>query len=67
MELGSSQGSSVGSATTMGNRGIKLQSVGVAVRHHAPTKDQYSSRPIQCSRSPKKINKMLNFRICIVY
>ena len=38
------RGSSVGRATIMANRGIKLQSVGVAVRHHAPTKDQHTSR-----------------------
>ena len=44
MELGSSQGKFSGSATTVANRGIKLQSVGVAVRHHAQTKDQYTSR-----------------------
>ena len=37
-------GSSVGSATTVVNKGIKLQSVGVVVRHHAPTEDQYTSR-----------------------
>ena len=31
----------VGSATTVENRGTKLQSVGVAVKHHTPTKDKY--------------------------
>ena len=38
------RGSSVGSATSVANRGIKLQSVGVAVRHHIRTEDQYTSR-----------------------
>ena len=30
-------GSSVGSATTVASRDTRLQSVGVAVKHHAPT------------------------------
>ena len=38
------KGSSVGSATTVVNRVIKLQSVGVVVKHHAPTKDQNTNR-----------------------
>ena len=43
------------SATTVANRGTKLQSVGVAVRHHAPTDDNHTSRLPQDHRSPKKI------------
>ena len=54
----------MGSATTVVNRGTKLQSVGVAVRHHAPTGDHYISRPIQDYRSPKKINKKDSFSLC---
>ena len=38
------RGSSVGRATTVANRGIKLQSVGVGVKHHIPTEDQHTSR-----------------------
>ena len=34
----------MGSAKTVTNRGIKLQSIGVAVKHHAPAKDKYVSR-----------------------
>ena len=53
------KGSSMGSATTMANRGIKLQSVGVAVRYHAPTEDHHTSRPLQGHRSPKRKIKSL--------
>ena len=56
----------MGSATTVKNRVIKLQSVGVTVRHHTPTEDQYTNRLIQGSKSPKKINRRLNFKICKV-
>ena len=49
--------SSVGSATTVANRGIKLQSIGVAVRYHTPTEDHHTSRPIQGHKSPKKKKK----------
>ena len=38
------KGSSVGSSTTVANRGIKLQSVGVTVKHHAPIEDKHTSR-----------------------
>ena len=44
MELVFYKGSSVGSATTVANRGIKLQSVRVAVKHHAATKDKHISK-----------------------
>ena len=57
------KGSSWGSATPVENRGTKLQSVGVVVGHNAPTKEQYTSTPIQGERSPKKVNKKLNLRI----
>ena len=38
------KGSSVGSATTVANRDTKQQSVGVAVKHHAPTDDILPNR-----------------------
>ena len=38
------KGSSVGSATTVANRDTKQQSVGVAVKHHAPTGDSFPNR-----------------------
>ena len=44
MELGHLRGSSVGSATTLENRGVKLQSVGVVVRNNASTEYLYTSR-----------------------
>ena len=47
----------------MANRVIKLQSVGVAVKHYTPTKDHHTSRILQGNRSPKKANKKYNFRI----
>ena len=37
-------GSSVGSATNVANRDIKEQSVGVVVKHHAPTDGSPTSR-----------------------
>ena len=46
--------SSVGSATTMANRDIKQQSVGVAVKHHAPTDVRPTSRRPQDKISVKK-------------
>ena len=56
----------MGSASTVVNRGIKLQSVGVAVRHHAPTEDSPTSRLLQDHISLKKINKKDNFHLCKV-
>ena len=37
-------GSSVGSATTVLSMGIRLQSAGVTLRHHAPTDTCYTNR-----------------------
>ena len=56
----------MGSATTVANRDIKLQSIGVAVKHHAPTNDSHTSRLTQDHRSHKKINKKTNFSLCRV-
>ena len=53
------RGSSVGTATTVAKRVIKLQSVGVAVRHHTPTEDHHNSRLLQGNISPKKGKKSL--------
>ena len=58
--------SSVGSATTMANRDTKLQSVGVVVKHHAPTDDSHTNRLTRDHRSPKKISKKDNFSLCKV-
>ena len=61
------RGSSVGSATTVVNRGIKLQSVGVVVRHHAPTDDHYTSKLPQDHRSLRKKSKKVSFYLCKVH
>ena len=58
------KGSSVGGAKTVANRDTKLQSVGVVVKHHTPTDDNHTNRLPQDHRSPKKINKKLNFNLC---
>ena len=60
------KGSSVGSATTVVNRGTKLQSVGVVVKHHAPTEDSHINKLPQDHRSLRKINKKVNFNLCRV-
>ena len=53
----------MGSATTVANRDIKLQSVVVAVKHYAPTDDSHTNRLFQNHRSHKKINKKVNFSL----
>ena len=50
----------------MANRDTKLQSVGVAVKHHAPTNNSHTTRLPQDHRSPKKISKKINFSLCRV-
>ena len=52
-------GSSGGSATTMANRDTRQQSVGVAVKHHAPTDASPTSKRPQDQIGSKKINKKL--------
>ena len=59
-------GSSVGSATTVANRNTKLQSVGVAVKHHAPTDNSLPSRQPQDHRGNKKTSKKVSFSLCRV-
>ena len=59
-------GSSVGSATTVASRDIKQQSVGVVVKHHAPTDTHPTSRQPQDKISSKKINKKASFNLCRV-
>ena len=50
-------GNSVGSDTTVANRDIKQQSVGMAVKHHASTDTSPTSRQPQDQISSKNINK----------
>ena len=47
----------MGSATTVASRDIRQQSVGVAVKHHAPTSAHLTSRQHQGRISTKKIKK----------
>ena len=57
----------MGSATTVVNRGTKLQSVGVVVKHHALTEDSPNNRLLQDYRNLKKINKKDNFKLSRVH
>ena len=50
-------GSSVGSAIPVVNMDIKQRSVGVAVKHHAPTSTSLTSKLPQDKMSNKKISK----------
>ena len=52
-------GSSVGSATTVASRDTRLQSVGVVVKHHAPTNTHLISRQHQGIISIKKKKKLV--------
>ena len=47
----------MGSATIVANRDIRQQSVGVVVKHHAPTDNYFTTRQHQGRISSKKINK----------
>ena len=54
-------GSSLGSVTTVASRDIKGQSVGVAVKHHAPTDACLTSRPCKAEQIVKREIKKLVF------
>ena len=56
----------MGTTTIVANRDTKLQSVGLVVKYHAPTKDSHTNRLPQDHKSPKKISKKLNFSLCRV-
>ena len=58
--------SSIGSATTVENRDIRQQSVGVVVKHHAPTDASPTSRRPQDQKNSRKINKKASFNLCRV-
>ena len=53
----------MGKCHNYGKQGIKLLSVGVVVRFHVPTEDQYTNRQLPDNKNLKKINRRLNFRI----
>ena len=59
-------GSSLGSVTTVASRDIRQQSVGVAVKHHAPTDAHLTSKPCQSRTNSKKRNKKASFHQCKV-
>ena len=63
MELGMSHGSSVGSATNVASRDTRLQSVGVVVKHHAPTDTRLTSRQNQDKIDSKKIDNKSSFNL----
>ena len=52
-------GSSLGNVTTVASRDIRQQSVGVAVKHRAPTNAHLISKTYQGRTSSKKRNKKL--------
>ena len=54
-------GSSLGSVTTVANMDIRLQSIGVAVKHHASTNACLTGRPCQSRVNSKKRNKKVSF------
>ena len=56
----------MGSVTTVANRDIRQQSVGVAVKHHAPTDAHLTSRHHQDKISSKNINKKAILILCRV-
>ena len=53
----------MGSATTVANKGIKLQSVGVAVRYHALTKYHIPVDQSKVIEAPKRKTKSLILEI----
>ena len=56
----------MGSATTMANRDIRQPSVGMVVKHYAPTNASSISRLPQDQISNKKLSKKPSFNQCRV-
>ena len=54
----------MGSATDMVSMDIKLQSVGVALKHHAPTGPRHTNRQHQNKISIKKKSREASFNPC---
>ena len=59
-------GSSVGSATTVISMDIRLQSIGVVVKHHAPTGTNHTNRQYQDKISSKRRIRKASFNLCKV-
>ena len=57
-------GSLVGSATTVVSMDIRLQTVGVAVKHHAPSDACHTNRWHQEKISSKMRSRKSNFNLC---
>ena len=55
----------MGSATTVANRDINQQSVGLAIKYHAPT-NACPTRLLQDRIISTKINKKVSFNLCRV-
>ena len=56
----------MGSATTVANRDIRQQSIGVVVKHHTPTDASPTSGRPQDQIISKKINNKVSFNLCRV-
>ena len=54
-------GSSLRSVTTVANRDIRQQSIGVVVKHHAPTSAHLTNKPCQGRTNSKKRNRKDSF------
>ena len=56
-------GSSVESTTTVANRDTRQQSVGVTVKHYAPTDASRTNRRPQDQKNSKKRDKKVSFNL----
>ena len=56
-------GSSVGNTTTVASRDMRLQSAGVAVKHHTPMGAHYSNRQHQYKIISKKQSRKSSFSL----
>ena len=59
-------GSSLGSLTTVASRDIRLQGIGVAVKHHAPTDVCPTSIQHQSKINSKKRSRRASFHLCTI-
>ena len=68
MGLGMTYGKFSGKCHNCGKQGHELQSVGVTIRHHAPTEDSHTSRLLQDHRASKNTKKtILIYLKCIKF
>ena len=57
----------MGSAIPVVSMDIRQQSIGVVVKHHAPTGASLTSRLLHDKISNKKISKKASFSLCRVF